>query len=104
MQVGMKNTYLPMKMKPIECSETSAYKIQTPGNYPEEGIGQLGLFPQQPCFETKKIDKHNFKYEFQHHNYQNYYAVNKKYGHNCYLIRQDKVAYMKTEKHFNIFT
>jgi hypothetical protein len=25
-----------MKMK--ECSETSAYKIQTPGNYPEENI------------------------------------------------------------------
>ena len=22
----------------IECSETSAYKIQTPGNYPEESI------------------------------------------------------------------
>jgi hypothetical protein len=25
-----------MKMEPIECSETSAYKIQTPGNYPEK--------------------------------------------------------------------
>jgi hypothetical protein len=25
-----------MKMEQIECSETSAYKIQTPGNYPEE--------------------------------------------------------------------
>jgi len=23
-----------------ECSETSAYKIQTPGNYPEENIQQ----------------------------------------------------------------
>ena len=32
-QVG---TYLPMKME--QCSETSAYKIQTPGNYPEENI------------------------------------------------------------------
>jgi len=30
--------YLPMKMEQIECSETSAYKIQTPGNYPEESI------------------------------------------------------------------
>ena len=29
-------TYLPMKME--QCSETSAYKIQTPGNYPEENI------------------------------------------------------------------
>jgi hypothetical protein len=25
--------YLPMKMEQIECSETSAYKIQTSGNY-----------------------------------------------------------------------
>jgi hypothetical protein len=31
-------TYLPMKMEQAECSETSAYKIQTPGNYPEENI------------------------------------------------------------------
>jgi hypothetical protein len=31
-------TYLPMKMEHTECSETSAYKIQTPGNYPEENI------------------------------------------------------------------
>jgi len=28
-------TYLPMKTEQTECSETSAYKIQTPGNYPE---------------------------------------------------------------------
>jgi hypothetical protein len=27
-----------MKMEQTECSETSAYKIQTPGNYPEENI------------------------------------------------------------------
>jgi len=27
-----------MKMEQTECSETSAYKIQTPGNYPEERI------------------------------------------------------------------
>jgi hypothetical protein len=31
-------TYLPMKMEQIECSETSAYEIQTLGNYPEENI------------------------------------------------------------------
>jgi len=30
------HTYLPMKME--QCSETSAYKIQTSGNYPEEII------------------------------------------------------------------
>ena len=27
-----------MKMEQTECSETSTYKIQTPGNYPEESI------------------------------------------------------------------
>jgi len=27
-----------MKMEQTECSETSAYKFQTPGNYPEESI------------------------------------------------------------------
>jgi hypothetical protein len=30
------HTYPPMKMEQTECSETSAYKIQTPGNYPGE--------------------------------------------------------------------
>jgi len=28
--------FMPMKMEQTECSETSAYKIQTPGNYPQE--------------------------------------------------------------------
>jgi len=32
------HTHLPMKMVQTECSETSAYKIQTPGNCPEENI------------------------------------------------------------------
>jgi len=27
-----------MKMEQTKCSEMSAYKIQTPGNYPEESI------------------------------------------------------------------
>jgi len=27
-----------MKMEQTECSETSAYKIQMPGNYPQESI------------------------------------------------------------------
>jgi hypothetical protein len=30
-----------MKMEQIECSETSAYKIQTPGNDAEENIQVL---------------------------------------------------------------
>ena len=39
MQVGMKNTsYLPAHEDGTECSETSAYKVQTPGNYPEESV------------------------------------------------------------------
>ena len=29
-----------MKMEQTEYSETSAYKIQTPGNYPEENMQQ----------------------------------------------------------------
>jgi hypothetical protein len=36
-----------MKMEQIECSETTAYKIQTPGNHPEENIQhtEQGLIP-----------------------------------------------------------
>jgi hypothetical protein len=30
-----------MKMEQTECPETSAYKIQAPGHYPEEWIPQL---------------------------------------------------------------
>jgi len=29
-----------MKMEQTECSEMSAYKIQTPGNHPKESIQQ----------------------------------------------------------------
>ena len=29
---------VPMKMEPIEGSETSAFRPQTPGNYPKENI------------------------------------------------------------------
>jgi len=32
------HTYPPMKMEQTEFSETLAYKIQVPGNYPEESI------------------------------------------------------------------
>jgi len=31
-------TYLPMNMEQTECSETSAYKFQKPGNHPKESI------------------------------------------------------------------
>ena len=32
------HTYRPMEMEQTECSETSAYIFQTPGNYPEGSI------------------------------------------------------------------
>ena len=34
--------HLPTKMEQIECSEKSAYIIQTPGNHPKENIIQSG--------------------------------------------------------------
>jgi hypothetical protein len=37
-QLHILRTYLPVKMEQTECSEMSAYKIQMPGNYPEESI------------------------------------------------------------------
>ena len=46
-QVGMKFTsgmkytsYIPAYEDGTECSETSTYKIQKPGNHPEESIQQ----------------------------------------------------------------
>jgi hypothetical protein len=33
-----------MKIEQIECFETSAYKIQTPGNHPEENIQKQKQF------------------------------------------------------------
>jgi len=35
-------------MEQTECSEMSAYKIQTPGNYPEESIQILAKFLALP--------------------------------------------------------
>jgi hypothetical protein len=32
-----------MKMEQTECSETLAFKFQTPGNHPEESIQQNGV-------------------------------------------------------------
>jgi len=34
------SSYLPACEDGKECSETTAYKIQTPGNYPEESTKQ----------------------------------------------------------------
>ena len=35
------HTYQPMKMEQTKCCEMLAYKLQTPGNYPEESIRQI---------------------------------------------------------------
>ena len=41
-----------MKMEQAVCSETSAYKIQTPGNYPEK---KHTTFRTRRKFEIKKM-------------------------------------------------
>ena len=33
-----RNSYVPTYENGTECSETSVYKIQAPGNYPEESV------------------------------------------------------------------
>jgi len=38
-----------MKMRQTECSEMSAYKIQTPGNYPKQSIQQAVV-----CFNGER--------------------------------------------------
>ena len=48
-QVGV---HLPAYEDGTECSETSAYKIQTPGNYPEESIQQPNFSPTAPHTPT----------------------------------------------------
>ena len=51
-----------MKMEQTECSETSAYKLQTPGNYLKENTQQITVFHenvlllyQYACYVTKNI-------------------------------------------------
>jgi len=45
----------PMKMEETECSETSVYKIQTPGNYPEESIQTDFIFSLKIAVSRKKV-------------------------------------------------
>jgi hypothetical protein len=40
LNVHSTHTRSPVKMEQTECSETSAFKTQTPGNYPKETIQQ----------------------------------------------------------------
>jgi hypothetical protein len=37
------HTSSPMKMEQTECSETLAFKLQTPGNNPEESTRQVSI-------------------------------------------------------------
>ena len=46
--------YYYYKMEQTECSETSAYKIQTPGNYPEESIQHSEQDKSLKSRETKQ--------------------------------------------------
>jgi len=41
-----------MKMEQTECSKTSAHKLQTPGNYPEESMQYIVHFVE--AFEREK--------------------------------------------------
>ena len=54
-QVGVEILHLPAYEDGTECSETSAYKIQTPGNYPEENTQHT---EHGESFEIKKMHKH----------------------------------------------
>ena len=42
-----------MKMEQTECSEMAAYKIQTPGNYPEVNIQQEEVLFSEPVSVLK---------------------------------------------------
>jgi hypothetical protein len=46
-----------MKMEQIECSETSAYKIQTPGKYPEENIQHFYFVEEGPGRGSEDVRK-----------------------------------------------
>jgi len=49
-------------MKMEQCSETSAYKIQTPGNYPEESIQYTKLVPHTTHYKDEGVyyvSRHN---------------------------------------------
>ena len=49
------HTYPPMKMEQTECSETSAYKTQTTGNYPKKKSIQHSKHAESLKSRTKKI-------------------------------------------------
>jgi hypothetical protein len=60
-QVGVcVHAYLPVQME--QCSETSAYKLQTPGNYPKESIETIICFAQHYTRPVRKASSH-FEYQ-----------------------------------------
>jgi len=48
-------------MEQTECSETSEYKIQTPGNYPEENIKHTGHGESLKSRTLVFLKKKNYK-------------------------------------------
>jgi len=59
---------MPMKIEQTECSETSAYKLQTPGNYPKESIQHtehgesLKSRTVKMCFIKQKVVQNIYTY------------------------------------------
>jgi len=58
---------LRVKMEQTGCSETSAYKIQTPGNYPEEST-KLPFICLQSYLRLVSVG-------FSHHQENNFYTT-----------------------------
>jgi hypothetical protein len=56
---GYYSSYLPAYEDGTECSGTSAYKIQTPGNYPEENVqhSQHGESLKSKCYLLKYLQE-----------------------------------------------
>jgi hypothetical protein len=55
-KVDTLHTYSPMKMEQTVCSETLAFKLQTPGNNPEESIRHS---KQGESLKSRKIGESN---------------------------------------------
>jgi len=88
-----------MKMEQTECSEKSVYKIQTPGNYPEESIQQIvyfywNSFTKLSFFLSQKTIK-NIIHDNQQSTHINKSADNRNSYNLCY--RNDTAYIVKSE-------
>jgi hypothetical protein len=55
---------VPLKMEPIECSETSAINTQTPGKHPNENILHLyTTLCMKICLKVGSYTRMQFEYE-----------------------------------------